>query len=73
LFTAFVFVLLCFIVPLIAQDAEADVPIAIVTSPRTELGLNGTSVGRRLGLNQSAVSRAVQRGQTIATEFKYLL
>jgi len=28
-----------------------------------ELGIPGTKVGKRLGLSQSAVSRAVQRGE----------
>lgn len=39
----------------------------------TELGLNGTEVGRRLGLSQSAVSRAVPRGQRLAEEAHYSL
>lgn len=39
----------------------------------SELGLNGTEVGQRLGLTQSAVSRAVQRGRKIARDFKYSL
>ena len=38
-----------------------------------ELGLNGTEVGQRLGLTQSAVSRAVQRGRRIAIESNYSL
>ena len=38
-----------------------------------ELGLNGTVVGQRLGLTQSAVSRSVQRGRKIATELQYSL
>jgi REP element-mobilizing transposase RayT len=31
-----------------------------------ELGMNGTLVGRKIGLSQSAVSRAVQRGEQIS-------
>lgn len=38
-----------------------------------ELGLNGTAVGRRLGLSQSAVSRAVPRGQRLAEDAHYSL
>jgi REP-associated tyrosine transposase len=38
-----------------------------------ELGINGTDVGRRLGLSQSAVSRAVPRGQAMAEEAHYSL
>ena len=38
-----------------------------------ELGLNGTLVGQRLGLTQSAVSRAVQRGRQIAVESNFSL
>jgi hypothetical protein len=33
-----------------------------------ELGMNGTLVGRKIGLSQSAVSRAVQRGERISEE-----
>ena len=33
-----------------------------------ELGISGTSVGERLGLSQSAVSRAVQRGERFVSE-----
>jgi hypothetical protein len=32
------------------------------------LGMNGTLVGRKIGLSQSAVSRAVQRGEQLAEE-----
>jgi len=39
----------------------------------SELGLNGTAVGHRLGLTQSAVSRTAQRGRKIATESKFSL
>lgn len=39
----------------------------------SELGLKGTAVGQRLGMTQSAVSRAVQRGRAIAVEHKYAL
>jgi chromosomal replication initiation ATPase DnaA len=39
----------------------------------SELGLNRNAVGQRLGLTQSAVSRAVQRGRKIATESKFSL
>lgn len=38
-----------------------------------ELGLNGTAVGQRLGLTQSAESRAVERGRKKATESKFSL
>jgi predicted transcriptional regulator len=38
-----------------------------------ELGISGTKVGRRLGLSQSAVSRAVQRGEQLVTERKLSL
>jgi chromosomal replication initiation ATPase DnaA len=31
-----------------------------------ELGMNGTLVGRKIGLSQSAVSRAVQRGEQLS-------
>lgn len=31
-----------------------------------ELGMDGTTVGRKIGLSQSAVSRAVQRGEQIS-------
>jgi chromosomal replication initiation ATPase DnaA len=33
-----------------------------------ELGMPGTAVGERLGLSQSAVSRAVQRGERLISE-----
>ena len=33
-----------------------------------ELGISGTAVGERLGLSQSAVSRAVQRGESLVAE-----
>jgi len=33
-----------------------------------ELGISGTAVGERLGLSQSAVSRAVQRGENLVSE-----
>jgi len=33
-----------------------------------ELGMNGTLVGRKIGLSQSAVSRAVQRGEQISED-----
>lgn len=33
-----------------------------------ELGMNGTAVGRKIGLTQSAVSRAVQRGEQLSEE-----
>ena len=33
-----------------------------------KLGLSGTEVGKRLGLSQSATSRAVQRGERITKE-----
>ncbi len=33
-----------------------------------ELGLNGTRVGKKIGLSQSAVSRAVQRGEQLSEE-----
>ena len=38
-----------------------------------ELALNGTTVGHRLGLTQSAVSRAVQRGRKLSAEMGYEL
>jgi len=38
-----------------------------------ELGLSGTDVGKRLGLSQSAVSRAVQRGQQLVFEQHFSL
>lgn len=38
-----------------------------------ELGLSATEVGRRLGLSQPAVSRAVVRGEKIADEEGYLV
>ena len=37
----------------------------------SELGISATEVGRRLGLPQSAVSRAVPRGQKLADERQY--
>ncbi len=37
----------------------------------SELGISATEVGRRLGLSQSAVSRAVPRGQKLADERQY--
>ncbi len=33
-----------------------------------KLGMNGTTVGRKIGLSQSAVSRAVQRGEQLSEE-----
>jgi putative transposase len=33
-----------------------------------ELGISGTAVGKRLGLSQSAVSKAVQRGERLVSE-----
>jgi len=33
-----------------------------------ELGMNGTTVGRKIGLSQSAVSRAVHRGEQLSEE-----
>jgi REP element-mobilizing transposase RayT len=39
----------------------------------TELGLAGTAVGRRLGLVQSAVSKAVGRGATVAARHNFRL
>lgn len=36
-----------------------------------QLGMQGTSVGRHLGLSQSAVSRAVQRGETLAEQLSF--
>jgi REP element-mobilizing transposase RayT len=33
-----------------------------------ELGMNGTRVGKKIGLSQSAVSRAVQRGEQLSEE-----
>jgi chromosomal replication initiation ATPase DnaA len=33
-----------------------------------ELGISGTAVGERLGLSQSAVSRAVKRGERFVSE-----
>jgi len=35
---------------------------------RSDLGISGTAVGERLGLSQSAVSRAVQRGERLISE-----
>ena len=37
----------------------------------SELGISATEVGRRLGLSQSAVSRAVPRGRKLADEREY--
>ena len=34
----------------------------------TELGLSGTEVGTRLGIVQSAVSKAVERGANLAAD-----
>jgi len=33
-----------------------------------ELGISGTAVGKKLGLSQSAVSRAVHRGERLVSE-----
>ena len=38
-----------------------------------ELGISGTKVGRRLSLSQSAISRAVQRGEHLVAERKLSL
>ncbi len=38
-----------------------------------ELGISGTKVGERLGLSQSAVSRAVQRGEQLVSEHRLSL
>lgn len=38
-----------------------------------EMGHKVTSVATRLGMTQSAISRAVQRGEGIAKEQKYCL
>ncbi len=38
-----------------------------------ELGLVGTSVAKLLGMSQSAVSKAVQRGQKLAAEKGYTI
>jgi REP-associated tyrosine transposase len=38
-----------------------------------KLGMSGTSVGKLLGLGQSAVSRAVARGEKIAQDMNYTL
>ena len=38
-----------------------------------ELGISGTKVGKRLGLSQSAVSRAVQRGEQLVSEHRLSL
>jgi DNA-binding MarR family transcriptional regulator len=35
-----------------------------------ELGMTASEVGRRIGLTQSAVSRAVQRGEKLSVEMK---
>ncbi|MBW1817465.1 MAG: hypothetical protein JRJ60_09915 [Deltaproteobacteria bacterium] len=37
----------------------------------TELGLPGTVVGKRLGIVQSAVSKAVERGAGLASEHHF--
>jgi len=38
-----------------------------------ELGMNGTEIGKRLGMIQSAVSRAVQRGERFVLKNQYRL
>ena len=38
-----------------------------------ELGISGTNVGKRLHLSQSAVSRAVQRGEQLVSEHRLSL
>jgi hypothetical protein len=38
-----------------------------------QLGMTGTEVGRRLGISQSAVSRAVARGESLAAEYSICL
>ncbi len=38
-----------------------------------ELGISGTNVGKRLHLSQSAVSRAVQRGEQLVSEHQLFL
>ncbi|MBC2696359.1 MAG: hypothetical protein HF982_14005 [Desulfobacteraceae bacterium] len=38
-----------------------------------ELGISGTKVGKRLGLSQSVVSRAVQRGEQLISEHQLSL
>jgi putative transposase len=38
-----------------------------------QLGLVGTEVGKRLGVSQSAVSRAVERGEALAAELSISL
>ena len=38
-----------------------------------ELGISGTNVGKRLRISQSAVSRAVQRGEQLVSEHRLSL
>ncbi|MEA3280465.1 MAG: helix-turn-helix domain-containing protein, partial [Thermodesulfobacteriota bacterium] len=38
-----------------------------------DLGISGTKVGKRLGLSQSAVSRAVQRGEQLVSDHRLSL
>ena len=38
-----------------------------------ELGISGTNVGKRLRISQSAVSRAVQRGEQLVSEHRLFL
>jgi len=38
-----------------------------------ELGISGTKVGEKLGLSQSAISRAVQRGEQLVSEHRLSL
>jgi len=38
-----------------------------------ELGIPGSEVGKRLGLSQSAISRAVQRGEQLVSEHRLSL
>ncbi|MBW1788594.1 MAG: hypothetical protein JRK53_18560 [Deltaproteobacteria bacterium] len=45
--------------------------MSYVVGAVTELGLPGTVVGKRLGIVQSAVSKAVERGAGLASEHHF--
>ena len=38
-----------------------------------QLGMDGTTVGKRLGVGQSAISRAVARGEALASKLSIIL
>ncbi len=38
-----------------------------------ELGISGTKIGKKLSLSQSAVNRAVQRGEQLVLEYRLSL